>query len=136
MTNRHSPFVFPQAPVDLLAVAVGGCQVILAWTECGRGGPRRGCRPIRNDLRLYPATPFPLQKMLETIGQTPVRKSDKPRFAFRTDADTQGRRKGSACGYSLEYRGSALWRHAVRARTRRGEGGSWQRGHTCCGYWV
>ena len=38
MTNRHSPFVFPQAPVDLMAVAVGGCQVILAWTECGAGG--------------------------------------------------------------------------------------------------
>jgi hypothetical protein len=38
MTNRHSPFVFPQAPVDLMAVTVGGCQVILAWTECGAGG--------------------------------------------------------------------------------------------------
>jgi len=38
MTNRHSPFVFPQPPVDLIAVAVGGCQVVLAWTECGAGG--------------------------------------------------------------------------------------------------
>jgi hypothetical protein len=38
MTTRHSPFVFPQAPVDLMAVAVGGCEVILAWTECGAGG--------------------------------------------------------------------------------------------------
>ena len=38
MTNRHSPPVLPQAPVDLLAVAVGGGQVILAWTECGAGG--------------------------------------------------------------------------------------------------
>ena len=26
------------APVDLMAVAVGGCEVILAWTECGTGG--------------------------------------------------------------------------------------------------
>jgi len=38
MTNRHSPPVLPQAPVDLMAVAVGDCQVILAWTECGAGG--------------------------------------------------------------------------------------------------
>ena len=38
MTNRPSPFGFPQAPVDLMAVTVGGCQVILAWTECGAGG--------------------------------------------------------------------------------------------------
>ena len=38
MTNRHSPPVLPQAPVDLIGVAVGGCQVILAWTECGAGG--------------------------------------------------------------------------------------------------
>ena len=38
MTNRHSLFVFPQTPVDLMAVTVGGCQVILAWTECGEGG--------------------------------------------------------------------------------------------------
>jgi hypothetical protein len=38
MTNRHLPPALPQAPVDLMAVAVGGCQVILAWTECGAGG--------------------------------------------------------------------------------------------------
>ena len=38
MTNRHSPPALPQAPVDLMAVAVGGCEVILAWTECGAGG--------------------------------------------------------------------------------------------------
>src|SRR4030042_2190356 len=38
MTNRHSPFVFPQAPVDLMALAVAGWQVILAWAECGAGG--------------------------------------------------------------------------------------------------
>ena len=34
-------------------------------------------------------------KMRSTIGQTPVRESDKQRFAFRTDADPQDRRKGS-----------------------------------------
>jgi hypothetical protein len=38
MTNRHSPPVLPSAPVDLVAVAIGGCQVIVAWTECGAGG--------------------------------------------------------------------------------------------------
>jgi len=38
MTNRSAPPVLPSAPVDLVAVAVGGCQVILAWTECGAGG--------------------------------------------------------------------------------------------------
>jgi hypothetical protein len=38
MTNRASSPVLPQAPADLVAVAVGGCQVILAWTECGAGG--------------------------------------------------------------------------------------------------
>jgi hypothetical protein len=38
MTNRSSPPVLPSAPVDLVAVAIGGCQVILAWTECGAGG--------------------------------------------------------------------------------------------------
>ncbi|HEX7573182.1 MAG TPA: fibronectin type III domain-containing protein [Bacteroidota bacterium] len=38
MTARSSPHVFPSAPVDLVAVAVGSCQVILAWTECGAGG--------------------------------------------------------------------------------------------------
>jgi hypothetical protein len=38
MTNRSLPPVLPSVPADLLAVAVGGCQVILAWTECGAGG--------------------------------------------------------------------------------------------------
>ena len=38
MTNRSSPTVLPPAPVDLIAVAVGGCEVLLAWTECGAGG--------------------------------------------------------------------------------------------------
>src|SRR5659263_131135 len=35
--------------------------------------------------------------MFQTIGQTPVRKSDKQRLAYRTDADAQVLRKGSAC---------------------------------------
>ena len=38
MTNRSSPPVHPSEPVDLVAVAVGGREVILAWTECGSGG--------------------------------------------------------------------------------------------------
>lgn len=38
MANRSSPPALPSAPVDLVAVALGGCQVILAWTECGAGG--------------------------------------------------------------------------------------------------
>ena len=38
MTNHQLHPVLPQAPVDLIAVAVGGCQVILAWTEDGAGG--------------------------------------------------------------------------------------------------
>jgi hypothetical protein len=35
MTNRISPLALPCAPVDLVAIAIGGSQVILAWTECG-----------------------------------------------------------------------------------------------------
>ena len=38
MSNRPSLPVLPSAPVDLVAVAIGGSQVILAWTECGSGG--------------------------------------------------------------------------------------------------
>ena len=38
MTDQSSPTVIPPAPVDLVAVASGGCQVILAWTECRAGG--------------------------------------------------------------------------------------------------
>ena len=38
MTKRSSPAVLPPAPVDLIAVAVGDCEVLLAWTECGAGG--------------------------------------------------------------------------------------------------
>jgi hypothetical protein len=38
MANRSSLFALPYPPVDLVAIAIGGCQVILAWTECGAGG--------------------------------------------------------------------------------------------------
>lgn len=38
MVGRHSPPVLPEAPVDLVAVAIGGSEVILAWTECGNVG--------------------------------------------------------------------------------------------------
>jgi len=38
MTKRTSDPVPPEAPADLIAVAVGDCQVILAWTECGADG--------------------------------------------------------------------------------------------------
>ena len=38
MTKRSSIPVLPSAPIDLVAVAVGGCEVILAWTECVGGG--------------------------------------------------------------------------------------------------
>ena len=38
MIRRSSLPVLPAAPVDLVAVAVGDRQVILAWTECGAGG--------------------------------------------------------------------------------------------------
>jgi hypothetical protein len=37
MTSRSSPLALPYSPVDLVAVAIGGTQVILAWTECGDG---------------------------------------------------------------------------------------------------
>ena len=38
MANRSNLPILPSGPVDLVAVAVGGRQVILAWTECGAGG--------------------------------------------------------------------------------------------------
>ena len=38
MINRSPPPVLPAAPVKLIAVAVGGCEVLLAWAECGAGG--------------------------------------------------------------------------------------------------
>ena len=37
MANRSSQPALPSAPVDLVAVAIGGSQVILAWTECEVG---------------------------------------------------------------------------------------------------
>jgi hypothetical protein len=49
MTKRFSSPVHPSAPVDLVAVAVGGCQVILAWTECGNGAGGLGFRIERAD---------------------------------------------------------------------------------------
>lgn len=38
MAKQSSPTVLPSTPVDLLAVASGSCEAILAWTECGVGG--------------------------------------------------------------------------------------------------
>ena len=38
MIKRSSPTVLPEAPVDLIAVAVDDCEVLLAWTECQAGG--------------------------------------------------------------------------------------------------
>lgn len=55
MSNRPSPSVQPSAPTGLVAVAVGGWQVILAWTECGSGG--LGFRIKRADCN-SPCTPF------------------------------------------------------------------------------
>jgi len=52
MIRRSSLPVLPAAPVDLVAVAVGGHQVILAWTECGAGGLGfRIERAVRNSPR-------------------------------------------------------------------------------------
>ena len=38
MARRISLPVLPEAPVDLIAGAVGDCEVILAWSERGAGG--------------------------------------------------------------------------------------------------
>lgn len=38
MIDQHTSYVLPRAPVDLVAVAVGGRQVLLAWSESGTGG--------------------------------------------------------------------------------------------------
>src|SRR3990170_3584992 len=46
--------------------------------------------------------------MLEPIGQTPVQKSDKRRFAFRTVADTQGRRTKLLCHDAWDQRGREI----------------------------
>jgi len=57
MDNRSSPLVLPSAPVDLVAVAIGGCQVILAWTECGDDAGGLGFRIGRADCH-SPCTQF------------------------------------------------------------------------------
>jgi len=44
MADRSSRPAFPSSPVDLVAVVVGGCQVILAWTELGAGSGGLGFR--------------------------------------------------------------------------------------------
>jgi hypothetical protein len=51
MAKRASPPVLPFAPVDLVAVAVGGSQVLLAWTECRIGTGGLGFRVERADAR-------------------------------------------------------------------------------------
>ncbi|MGB5197555.1 MAG: fibronectin type III domain-containing protein [Candidatus Deferrimicrobium sp.] len=51
MATRSSRPVLPPAPVDLVAVAVGGRQVILAWTECGTEAGGLGFRIERADCR-------------------------------------------------------------------------------------
>ena len=55
MVKRFSPPVLPEAPADLIAVAVGGCEVILAWSERGPGG--LGFRIERADCH-SPCTQF------------------------------------------------------------------------------
>ena len=55
MTRRFSPTVLTEAPADLIAVAVGGCEVILAWSERGAGG--LGFRIERADCH-SPCTQF------------------------------------------------------------------------------
>ena len=55
MARRFSPPVLPEAPVELIAVAVGDCEVLLAWTECGAGG--HGFRIERADCH-SPCTQF------------------------------------------------------------------------------
>ena len=49
MASRSSHSALPSAPVDLVAVAIGGRQVILAWTECGAGANGLGFRIERAD---------------------------------------------------------------------------------------
>ena len=44
MADRSSRSALPSGPVDLVAVAVGGRQVILAWTERGTGSGGLGFR--------------------------------------------------------------------------------------------
>ena len=62
MTDRSSPSALPSAPVDLVGVAICGCQVIMAWTECGGGGAGLGFRIERADFH------SPCKKFVE-IGE-------------------------------------------------------------------
>ena len=55
MTSRSSLPAPPFAPVDLVAVAVGSCEVILAWTECENS--TLGFR-IERAVGHSPCTPF------------------------------------------------------------------------------
>jgi len=57
MTNPSSPLALPSSPTDLVAVAVGGFQVILAWTESGAGIGGLGFR-IERALCNSPCKPF------------------------------------------------------------------------------
>ena len=57
-------------------------------------------------------------RMPHAIGQTPVRESDKLRFAFRTYSDTEGRREVAAYIYVLEYRGSPRKFRSCFTRTK------------------
>jgi len=57
MADRSSRPAFPSSPVDLVAVVVGGCQVILAWTELGAGSGGLGFR-IQRAVCLSPCKHF------------------------------------------------------------------------------
>ena len=57
MATRSSHRDLPSAPVDLVAVAVGGSQVILAWSEFGAGAGGLGFRIERADCH-SPCTQF------------------------------------------------------------------------------
>jgi PAS domain S-box-containing protein len=87
-----------------------------AKSSIGRRNPRRKrSRKSSGGYRPHePPTSVAASKrrsphVLDGTRQPPVRKSDKRRFAIRTDADAQGRRKGLLC-------------HDVRYRQRRRSG--------------
>ena len=63
MTKRTSPAVLPSAPVDLVAVTIGGSQVLLAWTECEAGAPA---------FRIERADGFGPASLFSEIGRTGV----------------------------------------------------------------
>jgi len=63
MNTPHPPPVLPPAPIDLVAVAVGGWQVILAWTECRVGGL---------GFRIERADGFDAARLFSEIGKTGV----------------------------------------------------------------